>query len=107
MCSSDLRALPILDAPLINDMLFPESVGESEPQMGPNGFVNAPVRKQSIASGKVSKKPQIITLPSTGGMGNSTVVREQSQPVDMYKYAKPKSITHHSVMERINAQRFQ
>ena len=101
------RALPILDAPLINDMLFPESVGESEPQMGPNGFVNAPVRKQSIASGKVSKKPQIITLPSTGGMGNSTVVREQSQPVDMYKYAKPKSITHHSVMERINAQRFQ
>jgi hypothetical protein len=103
------RVLDVANLPLIGDMLFPESVGESEPQMGPNGFVNAPMRKQSTASGRAMRRPQVVTLPSVGGASSAhqTIVQEQSEPMNMFKYSKPKYTTHHSVMERINAQRFQ
>jgi hypothetical protein len=104
------KAVGILNAPVVGDMLFPEGAGNYSQVSGPNAYYNAPGYKASVtaprAAAGVKSKPIIVTMPVSSASAPVAQVSGGGSAPDTIKPLRQPAQTAAQIMERSNARRF-
>lgn len=104
------KAVGILNAPVVGDMLFPEGAGNYSQVSGPNAYYNAPGYKASVtaprAAAGVKSKPIIVTMPVSSASAPVAQVSGGGSAPDTIKPLRQPTQTAAQIMERSNARRF-